>query len=88
MSMTQSRKVRRLVGSRDEALTAIKDMNFPRLPVEVLSYPLARLPWGSQRFEKTVRNEEELLAAVQKAVRASEIKKAYLVGWPIYNREV
>mgnify|MGYP001617787809 FL=1 len=85
MSMTESRMVRRLVSNVDEARAALNDMNFPRMPIEVLSYPLARQPWGSQKFQRTVSTEEDLSKAVSKAISVSEIGKALLIGWPIYK---
>lgn len=74
-----------MVGSREEALEAIKKMNFPGIPIQVLSYPLGRFPWSSPKFERLVATEKKLLVAVDEAIQASTIQKAVLIGWPDYS---
>ena len=86
MSMTQSRMVRRLVSNVDEARAVLSEMNFPRMTIEVLSYPLARQPWGSQKFQRSVATIEDLSNAVSEAIRVSTVGKAMLVGWPNYSK--
>lgn len=83
--MTQSRMTRRLISSPEDIAKALKAINFPRLPITVLSYPLGRWPHRQQKFKKVVGNMRHLTEAVEEALKASEIHKAVLEGWPQYK---